>query len=211
MHLTVIKPSAEITSLDLDVLPVWQFRMEVVPGPAEGKASLALGFRYLAPGTRDGTAFVQVLSIDCKCSPADLAPVIRIGFPPEREAAKDRLLESMKVLYNSPMSAKDVESILPKAGSLIDAYFSIRQALFGQSPGLGDLGPLAKGDLDGYRWIITRKRFESWLLAAGADAPPAPGKEPEELKPGAGTIPPPPGSEKPKKAKDKGHGSAPVE
>jgi hypothetical protein len=204
MHLTVIKPTAEITSLDLEHLPVWQLRMEVVPGASDDrKACLALGIRYLAPGTKDGTAFVQVLSINCKCHADDLLPVQRIGFPQDRATAKDRLKESLKVLYNAAMPAKDVDEILPKAGFLVDAYFDIRNALFGQDQALAAPGPVAKGELDGYRWAVTRKRFESWILAAGEDVPPAPGQEPEQLP-----IPEPP---RQKKSKVRDHGTASVE
>ena len=217
MHLTVIKPTAEITSLDLEHLPVWQLRMEIVNSAVHAdKAALALGIRYLAPGSKDGTCFVQIMVLECKCQLSDLMPVIRIGFPPDRALAKDRLKESLKVLYNSPLPAKEVDEILPKSGVLVDAYFNIRDGMFGKTPALAALGPIASGEHDGYRWAITRQRFESWPTAspAGADCPPPPGAEPETIViPGAvpgGSVPPPPGTGK-RGGKGKGHGTAAVE
>lgn len=205
MHLTVIKPTSEVTSLDLARLPVWQLRMEVAANSSgDGKASLCVGIRYLTGGTQDGTAFVQILAINCKCQATDLAPVIKIGFPQDRTAAKERLRESMKVLYNASMPAKDVEEVLPKTGLLIDTYFNIRDALYGKSPALENLGPVASGEAEGYRWAITRQRFESWVVEKVAEEPPVLGPGWVD---GEKTIPPPPGS-----GKGKGHGrSAAVE
>jgi hypothetical protein len=218
MFLTVIKPSSEITSLDLDTIPVWALRIEAVSNGDDGKGSLVLGIRYLAPGTASGTALVQILALNCRCPVADLQPVVRLGFPPDKEQAKDRLRESMKVLYNSNMPAKDVDELLPKAGAVVTAYFQIRDALFGKQPALDRIGPVAQGEFDGYRWAITRARFEAWCFDKDDTAPPAPGQEPETIViPGGvpgGSVPPPPTpppAQGKKGTKGRGHGSAPVE
>lgn len=171
MYLTAIKPNAEVTSLDLAHPLVWKLALEVAQTPGdEQKAALTLGIRYLTGGLKDGSSFVQIITIPCKCSPMDLAPVIRIGFPQERVEAKERLKESLKVLYNAAVSPKDVDEILVKSGTLVDAYFDICEVLFQITE-----RPFAMGELDGYSWVVTKTRFNY------RQPPPVVEEEPETI------------------------------
>jgi len=182
MYLTAINPCGGAISLDLLHLPIWKMELGIIGTPGSESKALALGIRYVANGI---TAFAAFLALDCKCEEADLLPVVRLGLPYfERTAAKERLRESLKVLYNASVSGKDVEEIVSKSAQVVDAYFDVKQALWGLNPSLSAVGPLAKGESFGWVWAFTRERFCGWIPDAAQQSEgmgDPPGQEPETV------------------------------
>jgi hypothetical protein len=69
-------------------------------------------------------------------------------------------------LDSSVMSKADVESVIPQVGKLADIYEAILNALIGSGGldggALDAVGPVVKGALNGWRYALTRARFEPW-------------------------------------------------
>jgi hypothetical protein len=208
MYLTVINPTGGITSLDLTAFP--SVRLELAATKAQGdNGAVAIGMRY--PTGAGGSAFAIICALNCKVPLGEVEAIATPGLPcSSRTANKERLRESFKVLYNSASAAKAVEELVAASAKLVDCYHDILEACWGGLGGdlaaLQATGPAAKGELEGWRWALTKTRFCPIWGAGGAAAEgmgmapleaslgappvartpkpaPAEGAEPEELPP----------------------------
>ncbi len=189
MFLTVISPLGLITSLDLLATPIWRLELRAQPWLATDAKALALGVSYSSQG-----AFMVICAINCQVTDDTVEPIAKLGFPEkDRVLNKERLREAMKALINAGILAKDVDAISVASAGLVDAYFDIQRAMWGMNPSLNSLGPAAKGDMQGWRWALTRERFSAWLgdtLTAAAGMGPAPGAVTPYVAPPV-VVPPP--------------------
>lgn len=166
MYLTVRNPWGQVSSLDLTNMPV--FRLELAaarlpPDAPDAPATwLAISIRYVVAGT---TASAIVAALELKGTSGEAKQIADIGLPRhDRAGNKDRLRESAKVLVNS-MAQRAIEETNLKLGNLVDIYHEVLEAMWSpRTNKLGDVGAVAKGELDGWQYLLTRTRFEQLLL-----------------------------------------------
>lgn len=119
---------------------VWRLEL------AESGNKLGIGLRYVSSGT---TALAMLCAIEIDDAGDTLKTIARKGFPRHEVAGdKEILMESLKILYNSGVKAKDVDDIIPKAASLAENYHAIKKALEGQAD--------AHGEFEKWRWAVKR-------------------------------------------------------
>jgi hypothetical protein len=163
MHLTVINPLGKATSIDLDGLPSWALELRVMPVPGAETKGLALGIAYSVAGVQ---GFSAIVCLNCRVTGSDLESIVLVGLPrPDRSGNKERLREALKVLVNSFPNTKEVDEILAKSARLVDAYHDIVEVLWNRphTPLIPDPPPVASGELDSWRWALTRGRFQQWI------------------------------------------------
>lgn len=218
MYLTVRNPWGQVSSLDLTNMPV--FRLELAasrlppdqPHPAP-PTWLTISIRYVVSGT---TASAIVAGLELKGTSGEAQQIAEIGLTRhDRAGNKDRVRESAKVLVNS-MQQRQMEDANLKLGNLVDIYHDVLDAMWSpQRPNqLGSVGALAKGEFEGWQYLLTKTRFEPLLLPSvvqpgmasiGSFVPPiaaasvavAPGTAGLQTPPPAPSLsmPPPPSSD----------------
>jgi hypothetical protein len=169
MHLTVINPLGKATSIDLDGLPSWALELRVMPVPGAETKGLALGVAYSVAGVQ---GFSAIVCLNCRVTGSDLESIVLTGLPrPDRAGNKERLREALKVLVNSFPNTKEVDEILGKSARLVDAYHDVIEGLWNNPAArIHDAHVVvAQGELDGWRWALTERRFMSWLGQVTAD------------------------------------------
>lgn len=187
MFLSVISPLGAATSLDLAQIPIWRLELRATQVEHSERKALALGIGYVTAGTR---AFATIAALDCQVTGSEVDPIAAVGFPhPDRQSNKERIREALKALINTGMVAKEVEEISAASAGMVDAYHDILQACWGMNPALASVGPVAKGELQGWRWaLLSAGRFSPWIAAAvapGSGMAAAPGSEPMAPAPGS--------------------------
>lgn len=201
MFLTVLNPHGEITSMALTDLPVWMLELRATRyhqpkpegegAPNEGR-TLALGIVSVVSGA---LTFIPIAGIDLVLATGEVGSIAADGFSKGSPAAnKESLRDRLGMLHNgASQSASQVDELIPKASGLADVHASILKALWGTQQGIDQsAGILLKGEFEGWRYAITRTRFEAVFTPSLAAAE------------GMGTVPglslggrPPPPTEAP--------------
>jgi hypothetical protein len=167
MYLSVLNPWGQYTSLDLDNMPAWRLELAALALPPDdlnppSKTWLGVVLRYTSMGT---TAATAIVAMSVKASGPSAEKIAAVGFPfLELHANKDRLKEAAKILVNTDLAQKEYESINARLPGLVDAYHNVLKALAMPDPTpLGDVEPLALGEFEGWRYALTKMRYEPWL------------------------------------------------
>ncbi len=231
MYLTVRNPWGQVSSLDLTNMPV--FRLELAASRLQPDAKdgiptwLTVNIRYVVAGT---TASAIVAGLELKGTSGEAQQIADIGFTRhDRPGNKDRVRESAKVLVNS-MQQRVMEDTNLKLGNLVDIYHDVLEAMWSpQRPNqLGSVGAVAKGEFEGWQYLLTKTRFEPLLLpsvaqpgvpAVGSFMPPiaaasvavAPGTAGLQSPPPAASLsmPPPPSTDSTPSSMPAAPGTAP--
>lgn len=127
-----------------------------MPVPGSSNKGLALGIAFTATGT---TAFAAIACLDCRVPGDDVLAIANQSSPrSDRLSDKERLRDGLKSLINS-LAAKDAEEIGAKSAKLVDAYHDIIDVCWS----VPNAVVRPSGELDGWRWAITKGRFERWI------------------------------------------------
>lgn len=143
MLITYIAPDGIICRLNLDMLPIWRIELG-----ATG-SRLAVGIRYVAAGA---TAFAAIAAVDTRGADGEVKQIARVGMSKKtRKANIERLVEAIKILYNSVNALKgpDVDELATKVPDLVGCYYDLKQCLLHQSEG--------SGEALGTQWAVHRQ------------------------------------------------------
>lgn len=174
MFLTVQNPHGEVISLALTDLPVWslelratryhQAKPEPVPEgeepPKNEPQTLALGIVFVTGGA---TVFQPLAAIDLGSAKGEVGTIAGEGLGKGSAAAnKESLRDRLGMLHNGASeSASKVDDLIAKASVLADIHAQIVRSLWGTQSTLdSSAAALVKGEFEGWKYAITRTRFE---------------------------------------------------
>ncbi len=202
MFLTVQNPHGEVISLALTDLPVWslelratRYRQVPPPQPEEGgermkdePRTLGLGIVFVTGGSQ---VFQAIAAIDLVLTTGEVGTIASDGLGKGSAAAnKESLRDRLGMLHNGGSeSASTIDERIAKASTLADIHAAIVKALWATTTALdASAAALVKGEFEGWRYAITRTRFEA-VFTPGMTAAEGMGTPPGL---GLGGRPPPP-------------------
>ena len=213
MFLTVLNPHGEVISLALTDLAVWSLELRAtkyrqVPPPQQEEGgevmpdkprTLALGIVFI---TDAGQVFQPIAAIDLACTTGEVGTIASDGLGKANAAEnKASLRDRLGMLHNGGSeSATAIDERIAKASGLADVHATIVRALWGTAVSLdASAATVVKGEFEGWRYAITRTRFEPVFIAGaaaveGMGTPPGLGlgRPPAPVSKGGRRLPPAP-------------------
>jgi hypothetical protein len=181
MYLHGISAQGNYTCIALADLNVWRLELGVkaiVPPLTKARPSDETHIALLL-GYPNGEHPQRIIIAAVNSRSADNAPAIAAaGFQnADLDSNRARLHDAAKVLCNVDELKKEADDIAVGIAALADLYHAILDALVApevQDTGLSSTaGPPLKGELAGWRFAITRKRFDPWRDAPATFKPKA--------------------------------------
>lgn len=139
MYIFSIDPKGVLTSINLGNMLVWRLELTALGN------NLGIGIRYLM-GQR--TSVSMIAALDCLSAKDELISIAKTGLPKGTiPGDKERLAESMKILFNADLKEAQVSELIQKGSGLVDIYHQVLTSLRS--------GLTASGKFESWRWAVS--------------------------------------------------------